>query len=95
MDRDQNCKLGDLNVSKIAKNKGLVYTQTGTPYYAAPEVWKEKPYNSKCDIWSMGCIIYEMCSFSPPFRATSMEGLYKAIIRGRFARIPNRYSNEL
>ena len=31
-------KLGDFNVSKLAKN-GLVYTQTGTPYYASPEVW--------------------------------------------------------
>lgn len=31
-------KLGDFNVSKLAK-KGLVYTQTGTPYYASPEVW--------------------------------------------------------
>ena len=28
-------KLGDMNVSKIAKN-GLLYTQTGTPYYASP-----------------------------------------------------------
>jgi NIMA (never in mitosis gene a)-related kinase len=32
--------LGDLNVSKVAK-KGLLYTQTGTPYYASPEVWKD------------------------------------------------------
>ena len=33
-------KLGDLNVSKVAK-KGLLYTQTGTPYYASPEVWQD------------------------------------------------------
>ena len=38
--RDGNAKLGDLNVSKVAK-KGLLYTQTGTPYYASPEVWKD------------------------------------------------------
>jgi NIMA (never in mitosis gene a)-related kinase len=31
-------KLGDLNVSKIAK-MGILQTQTGTPYYASPEVW--------------------------------------------------------
>ena len=35
---DGSLKLGDLNVSKIAQN-GLLYTQTGTPYYASPEVW--------------------------------------------------------
>lgn len=54
-------KLGDLNVSKIAKN-GLLYTQTGTPYYASPEVWKDEPYDAKSDIWSLGCVIYEMAS---------------------------------
>jgi len=38
--KDNSAKLGDLNVSKVAK-KGLLYTQTGTPYYASPEVWKD------------------------------------------------------
>ena len=33
-------KLGDLNVSKVAK-RGLLYTHTGTPYYASPEVWRD------------------------------------------------------
>ena len=35
---DGTFKMGDLNVSKIAQN-GMLYTQTGTPYYASPEVW--------------------------------------------------------
>jgi len=61
-------KLGDMNVSKIAKN-GLLYTQTGTPYYASPEVWKDQPYDSKSDIWSLGCVIYEMTTLQPPFQA--------------------------
>ena len=62
--------MGDLNVSKIAK-RGLVYTQTGTPCkinyiyffkdYASPEVWRDEPYDAKSDIWSFGCVIYEMC----------------------------------
>ena len=51
--KDLKVKLGDLNVSKVAK-KGLSYTQTGTPYYASPEVWKDKPYDKKSDIWSLG-----------------------------------------
>lgn len=54
-----NVKIGDLNVSKIAK-MGLMQTQIGTPYYASPEVWRDQPYDSKCDIWSLGCVIYEL-----------------------------------
>ena len=74
-------KLGDLNVSKIVK-KGLSYTQTGTPYYASPEVWRDMPYDSKSDIWSLGCVLYEMCALVPPFRADDMQGLYKKVIKG-------------
>ena len=87
-------KLGDLNVSKITR-KGMGYTQTGTPYYASPEVWKDKPYDSKSDIWSLGCVIYEMCALNPPFRAQNMEELFKKVIRGYYPDISNRYSKDL
>ena len=40
LQKNGNAMLGDLNVSKVAK-KGLLYTQTGTPYYASPEVWRD------------------------------------------------------
>jgi len=73
--KDGMIKLGDLNVSKVAK-KGMLHTQTGTPYYASPEVWKDKPYDSKSDIWSLGCVLYEMAALLPPFRAAHMTGLY-------------------
>lgn len=57
-------------------------TQTGTPYYASPEVWKDQPYDKKSDIWSLGCVLYETITLKPPFRAEDMEGLYKKVIRG-------------
>jgi NIMA (never in mitosis gene a)-related kinase len=75
-------KLGDLNVSKVVKNK-LVYTQTGTPYYASPEVWADKPYDYKSDIWSVGCVLYELCALKPPFRGSSLEQLYKNVTKGK------------
>lgn len=50
---DGIAKIGDLNVSKIVKG-GLFFTQTGTPYYASPEVWRDQPYDTKSDIWSLG-----------------------------------------
>lgn len=94
IDANGTYKLGDMNVSKAAK-KGLVYTQVGTPYYASPEIWSDKPYNSKCDIWSLACVLYEMAALKPPFRAMDMEGLYRKIKKGTFDRIPSKYSNEL
>lgn len=87
-------KLGDLNVSKVAKN-GLLYTQTGTPYYASPEVWKDEPYDAKSDIWSLGCVIYEMTTLDPPFKAEDMEGLFKAVTLGVYPPINTKYSKEL
>ena len=91
---NKNAKLGDLNVSKVAR-RGLGYTQTGTPYYASPEVWKDLPYNNKSDIWSLGCVLYEIITLNPPFKAKNMENLYKKVIRGDVNKIPNIFSDDL
>ena len=89
-----NVKIGDLNVSKIAKI-GMAYTQTGTPYYASPEIWLDKPYNFKSDIWSLGCILYELCQLKPPFRGTSLKNLCFNIQRGIYEPIMSFYSDDL
>ena len=91
---DGTVKLGDLNVSKVAR-RGLGYTQTGTPYYASPEVWKDQPYDNKSDIWSLGCVLYEMITLKPPFRAENMEGLFHKVIKGQINKIPERFSDDL
>ena len=60
-------KIGDFNVSKKIDYLNLKNTQTGTPYYASPEIWENKPYDFKSDIWSLGCLFYEIASFNTPF----------------------------
>ena len=95
LNKDFTIKLGDMNVSKVVNSRNLNYTQTGTPYYASPEVWKDEPYDFKSDIWSLGCVLYEMICLKPPFQATDMSGLYKMVVRGQFARIPKSYSQDL
>ncbi|EGR29564.1 protein kinase domain protein [Ichthyophthirius multifiliis] len=94
LNKDKTIKLGDLNVAKI-KKKGFLHTQTGTPYYASPEVWKDEPYDEKSDIWSLGCVLYEMASSHPPFRAQDLNGLFKKVTSGVYGKIPSFYSNDL
>ena len=76
-------KIGDLNVSTVSKTD-LQRTQTGTPYYLAPEIWKDLSYDYKCDIWSLGCIIYEICTSRPPFRGTSLKELGRNVLNGYY-----------
>jgi len=94
LNKDGTVKLGDLNVSKVAK-MGLVHTQTGTPYYASPEVWDDKSYDFRSDIWSLGVCTYEMTTLKPPFTASSMGDLYKRVCAGKFPKIPNDFSRDL
>merc|ERR1719291_1200298 len=78
-------------VREVAK-RGLCITQTGTPYYASPEVWRDMPYDAKSDMWSIGCVLYEMLALRPPFQAEDMEGLYRKVLKGQYARVPPQFS---
>ncbi|CAD8053701.1 unnamed protein product [Paramecium primaurelia] len=91
---DGKYKIGDLNVSKVSHG-ALAKTQTGTPYYASPEVWRDQPYSSPSDIWSLGCVIYEMATLKPPFRAQDVQALFKKVSSGVYEKIPKSYSNSL
>lgn len=55
-------KVGDLGIAKKLKG-GLAHTQIGTPHYMPPEIWKNRPYSSACDLWSLGCLLYEMMTY--------------------------------
>jgi NIMA (never in mitosis gene a)-related kinase 1/4/5 len=94
LNKDGSVKLGDMNVSKVAKD-GFLKTQTGTPYYASPEVWKDMKYNYKSDIWSLGCVLYEAITLRPPFLAKDMEELFEKVTAGLIDPIPKSYSRDL
>ena len=93
-------KIGDLGVAKLLNTNANASTCIGTPYYLSPEICKEKPYNSKGDVWALGCILYELCTFNKPFSASNPAALILKIINGKYTplnEIKNgrKYSKEL
>lgn len=70
-------------------------TYVGTPFYMSPEICAAERYTLKSDIWSLGCIIYELCAREPPFNAKSHFQLVQKIKEGKIAPIPSVYSPEL
>ena len=58
-------KIGDFGISKIlSKSQVGAVTVLGTPYYISPEMCEGKLYDEKSDIWALGCIGYELVSYS-------------------------------
>lgn len=96
LDANRNAKLGDFGLARIlAHNYSLAKTFVGTPYYMSPEVLNQNRYNESSDLWSLGCVIYELCSLSPPFNAPNQEILTIKVKEGKFRPIPSHYSAEL
>ncbi|KAJ1487013.1 kinase-like domain-containing protein [Baffinella frigidus] len=96
IDKAQGFKLGDFGLARILGTETqFAKTNVGTPYYMAPEQVNEVPYNEKCDIWSLGCLIYEMAALAPPFEAANQLALAVKIKAGRVARLPQEYSEDL
>uniref|UniRef100_A0A3Q2CD91 Serine/threonine-protein kinase Nek2 n=1 Tax=Cyprinodon variegatus TaxID=28743 RepID=A0A3Q2CD91_CYPVA len=96
LDVKQNVKLGDFGLARILNHDtSFAKTFVGTPYYMSPEQINRMSYNEKSDIWSLGCLLYELCALSPPFTAYNQRELAEKIRDGKFRRIPYRYSEEL
>ncbi|ROW10347.1 hypothetical protein VMCG_01983 [Cytospora schulzeri] len=92
---DNSVKLGDFGLSKVLTSQQFASTYVGTPFYMSPEICAAEMYTLKSDVWSLGCIIYELCTREPPFNAKSHYQLVQKIKEGKVAPLPNVYSAEL
>ena len=66
----------------------MASTRCGTPCYMAPEILDGQPYDHRADLWSLGCVIYELCTLTRAFDGHSQFSLYENIKNGNFASIP-------
>ncbi|KAJ7905962.1 kinase-like domain-containing protein [Mycena leptocephala] len=96
LDGANSVKVGDFGLSKALVQDGFANTYVGTPHYMSPELMQGKAYNSKSDIWSLGCLIYELCSLKPPFNEAKTQGELEALIRNAvIPSLPRGYSETL
>ncbi|KAM3868988.1 serine/threonine-protein kinase 36 [Diretmus argenteus] len=74
-------KLCDFGFARAMSVSTLVLTSIkGTPLYMSPELVEEKPYDHTADLWSLGCILYELHTGAPPFYTCSMFQLMRLIV---------------
>uniref|UniRef100_A0A914H3I1 NEK6-subfamily protein kinase n=1 Tax=Globodera rostochiensis TaxID=31243 RepID=A0A914H3I1_GLORO len=100
-------KLGDLGLGRFLSletltmstfKKGMVFSIVGTPYYMSPERMNEMGYSFKSDIWSLGCVLYEMAALQSPFfgEKQNLLALVRKISKCEYPPIPaNIYSQQL
>ncbi|KAG5938221.1 hypothetical protein E4U53_008062 [Claviceps sorghi] len=79
----------------MIKSQDFASTYVGTPFYMSPEICAAEKYTLKSDIWSLGCIMYELCAREPPFNAKTHYQLVQKIKEGKVPTLPEMYSPEL
>ncbi|XP_046577031.1 serine/threonine-protein kinase Nek6-like [Haliotis rubra] len=89
-------KLGDLGIARILdKGADMASTMAGTPCYMSPEIFQMKGYNHKTDIWSFGCVVYEMAAGERAFDAPIFQFLMFKVVAGVVPPIHSDYSDAL
>ncbi|XP_061226200.1 serine/threonine-protein kinase 36 isoform X2 [Neopsephotus bourkii] len=79
--KDGVVKLCDFGFARAMSIHTMVLTSIkGTPLYMSPELVEERPYDHTADLWSVGCILYELFVGTPPFYTSSIFQLVSLIV---------------
>ena len=93
---DGSVKLGDFGIAKVLDSTSQMFeTQISTPLYESPEIVNGEKYNSKADVWSLGCVLCELCTLKYAFNARSKGELIASILRGSYTPIPLHFSSDV
>ena len=85
LDGKGKVKIADFGVSKQVKKGEVMYEQSGTPAYIAPEIIRDKGYKGfKADLWSAGVVLYALLTGTVPFKANNMKDLHQQILNAKY-----------
>ena len=88
---DNSIKIADFGFARMVLDPSKTYKMTkaiGSVFYMAPEVYKGEKYNSKCDVWSVGIMVYELLYGFPPWRGLSDPDHFKKIEENQIIQFP-------
>jgi len=95
---DGTVKVGDLGLGRMMSEHTFeAHSKVGTPLYMSPEVLRGDGYDWKSDVWSLGCVLYELAVLKSPFKAEGLNlySLFQKISKGEYAPPPEHYSATL
>ena len=72
----------------MASSRQLTHTTIGTPLYMSPQLLSKQPYTSKCDVWSIGILFYEMIFGHHPWAGNGIISLYNNIMKEKEVYFP-------
>ncbi|VDD86563.1 unnamed protein product [Enterobius vermicularis] len=88
-------KLSDFGISKELASRSLASTVVGTPNYLSPEICEGRSYNEKSDLWSLGCVLYELCELRKAFDGNLLPAIVMKITKGQYGPISDHWSEDL
>ncbi|EAY07607.1 AGC family protein kinase [Trichomonas vaginalis G3] len=96
LDSNGVLKLGDFGLARfLDSTEAFAATFAGSPYYMPPEICNVQKYNASADIWSLGCVLYEMCNLRKAFYGINVHNIMLDITRNTPSKIRSFYSKEL
>ncbi|KAG7166799.1 serine/threonine-protein kinase Nek1-like 1 [Homarus americanus] len=89
-------KLGDFGLARVLEDSSRALTCLGSPAYMSPEVIRGEAYDAKADMWSFGCVLYEMATLQSgfPFTKVTIAGefsqSYKTLVKSLLQQDPTK-----
>jgi len=91
-------KVGDLGLSRTLSDQTFkAHSKVGTPLYMSPEVLRGDAYDFSSDLWSLGCILYELGKLKSPFKSEGLNlySLFQKISKGDYPPLPDDFSQPM
>ena len=87
-------QIGDFGIAAQSDSFASIVEDVGTLAYQAPEMFDGSQYDSKADIWSIGCIIFSICNFDYPFYAPNEKKMIEKVRTMRHRQLDQKYPKE-